>query len=115
MDWIPIRKRKEYRIMRNEIDEAITLYYERECKPQYCEPICLYAYRLLKYLRREIGGISNYVPDHRVHNDATSAILDYYAVDENSSAQEESDILEILSRSAFREMKKVPDPMDDWT
>ena len=115
MAWIELRKRKEYKERREAIDEALNGYWVTICEPGVlpgsnavaCEKVVLTCFRLLKYVRRQIGGINYCIDDKKIGRDVNDACGDFYSLGEgpSTSFQEESDVLEILSRSAYREMK----------
>lgn len=112
--WVPIRKRDEYTGMKKDVFDALDVYWETIgaehplwTKYVYaCESIVLKSYRLLKYLRKEYGGIINPRIDDRKIGETWDAASDFYCLGDDSF-QKESDILEVLSRAAYREMKAV--------
>ncbi len=121
MNWTPIRTRPIYREMKTSIETALANYWEASAKGTHietltaCEEVTLSAYRLLQYIRTEYGGINDYVEDKNIKSDVTDACTGFYCLGEGESTsfQEESDVLEILSRSAYREMKLTQKAIDE--
>lgn len=126
--WVSIRKRDIYREMKIAVDEALNEYWaaigQTVLWTQHyyaCEQVTLKAYKLLKYVRKEFGGINECIDDKRI-GDTSDAAIAFYCLHEDgrTSYQDESDVLEILSRSAFREMKglkkikELDEGVKDW-
>lgn len=115
MDWTPVRKRPLYREMRTVIDNALTEYWEASATGDFsriintCDEIIITTFRLLRYIRKEIGGINDYIDEDKIekYKETSDAATEYYCLGEGDSTsfQEESDVLEILSRAAYRELK----------
>lgn len=117
MVWQPLRTRPRYRDMKNAINNRLDEYWVAVSDPETscvqlveaCEQIVLSAFRLLKYVRTNIGGLNYDIEDGKISSDINYAVIDWYCLGEGDSTsfQEESDVLEILSRTAYREMKEV--------
>ena len=113
MDWLALRTRPIYKEMRLAVEHSIENYWLVSCNGNYndlissCDEITLTSFRLLKYIRREIGGLIHTIDPDKVTNDVSDATTGFYCLGEGSttSFQEESDVLEILSRCAYGEMK----------
>lgn len=114
--YIGIRKRDVYRQMKVELNEALDDYWAMNAeehvlwtKQAYVyDKITIKAYRLLKYIRKEYGGISECIDDSKISETGDAACTFYgLTEDARTTLQEESDVLEILSRSAYRDMKGV--------
>jgi hypothetical protein len=115
MTWQPVRARPIYRAMKEAVNDALNNYWAVMCKPNVlssnhsfvCEELTLASFRLLRFIRKEIGGIRDDVDERKITSDVNDAVTDFYCLGEGSttSFQEECDVLEILSRTAFREMK----------
>lgn len=109
--WIPIRKRTEYIKNKDLVNEAIAEYYVLECDAKACDDICLKAFRLLKYLRQAMEEDNildpNHILDERNITDVDDAIVNFYCMteDHRTSHVQETDIMENLSRSAYRRFK----------
>lgn len=114
--WVSIRKRQVYREMKDALSDALDEYWAMTAetavlwtKQAYVyETITLKAYRLLKYIRKEYGGINECIDDSKIGETGDAACTFYgLTEDARTSLQEESDVLEIISRSAYRDMKGV--------
>jgi len=125
--WVSIRKRPIYRFMKDAIHDALEDYWSVVNENvvvwtqhhDACDMITLKTYRLMKYIRKEYGGINECVDDKLI-DDTMSAAMVFYNLHEDgrTSYQDESDALEILSRAAFREMKglkKLKQEIDEET
>ena len=120
--WAPVRTRPRHREMKLAVEDALTGYWASAAKEtagdiktacddydkvlNSCDQIVLSTFRLLKFLRLEIGGLMYYVEADKI-GETCDAACGFYCLGEGQSTsfQEESDVLEILSRAAFREMK----------
>lgn len=121
MNWIKLRERKVYREMREAIDTALGDYWvtvgDADAHPEEhalsCEKLVLTSFKLLKYVRTTIGGLNWCIDDRKISDDINDVCTDFYCLGEGDSTsfQEESDALELLSRTAYREMKKVRKPV----
>lgn len=113
MNWISLRERPLYREMKLAIETALQNYWEvaateKNCNEVIasCDDVVLTSFRLLKYIRNQIGGLVHYVDEKKIGKETNDAVGDFYCLGEGTSTslQEESDVLEILSRSAYREL-----------
>lgn len=108
-----IREKKTYKEIVKKLDKAIQLYYDSlELDDRFikkaCNEICLLSYRLIKYIEHEAELLLietyKYVNGNEICG-LTDAAYTYWGIIKKTSIQLELDILQILSRSAFKEMK----------
>lgn len=114
--WVAVRKREEYRDMKDVLHSAINEYWASMSEKTIlwtqqiyaCEQITLKAYRTMKYLRKEHLGLNPCIDDSEI-GDTQDMIIRFYSLtdDSKTSYQHESDVLEGLSRAAYREMKTL--------
>ena len=113
MNWVPMRERPKYRQMKNAINDRLDEYWVAICEPEKplkyisaCEQVVLSSFRLLKYIRTELGGLNHCIDDGKI-GETSDAAVSFYSMSEKETFQEETEILEVLSRAAYREMKAV--------
>jgi hypothetical protein len=124
MAWIKLRERDVYKTLKGAIDDALGDYWmtvgdmdsDPEGHAKSCSKLVLSSFKLLKYVRTNIGGVNWAIDDKKISNDVNDVCTDYYCLGpgESTSFQEESDALELLSRTAYREMKKALEPRCLW-
>ncbi len=100
MVWTPLRTRQEYKDFVQQLDEAITNYYESGCEMADCHNLCLVSYRFLSYIHSEICGLDRIIAKEFIPA-VTDAIMEHYG-NTSESWQNEVDALEIMSRAAYR-------------
>ena len=112
MNWVPMRERPKYREMKNAINDRLDEYWVAICEPEKalkyisaCEQVVLSSFRLLKYIKDQLG-INHWVDPDKI-GETSDAAVSFYCLSEKENFKEESEVLEVLSRAAYREMKAV--------
>lgn len=115
MSWVSqVRQRPLYKEMKIATEEALQNYWECSCSIdceyirfiKVYEDLILSSFRLLKYIRAETTGLIRIVDNEKI-KDINNIAGEFYCLTEGSgtSFQDEYNVLEILSRSAYNEMK----------
>lgn len=114
VEYWQIRSKPLYREMKELVVRALDDYWIAATNDVAsdlaiaCSELTLASFRLLKYVRRESGTLIEEIFQKKIDvmNDAAT---EFYCLGEGSttSMQEESDVLEVLSRTAFKEMKEA--------
>jgi len=117
MTWVPLRTRDKYREMNKAVNVALDDYWASlgtdenptpyKQRIEACEAVVLTAFRLLKYIRKEISVLDYQYIDNEELCDTSDAAVSFYSLSDNGAFKEETKVLEILSRSAFKEMKNA--------
>ena len=100
-EWLPLRERAEYKSRGDDLDNALNEYWMDDKNLDVIERICITSYRFLTYIASEL---TSFQPNHANEIPGIyDAITGFYSV--SQSFQDQVDALEVLSRSAYMELK----------